>query len=219
MTAQSSRPTLGTALGSPFETQTYRNLAYLLVAIPLGLAYFVVLTATVSLTLGMSVTLAGPILALLTLLLFVAVASLDVRLTNALLGTDVPHPRFPEREDGALDTVVALVTSRDAWLGGLHLVWRSVFGFVALLLLTVGLSVSASLLAAPLVYGDLLVVEYQLGTWTVDTFGRSLVAAGLGFLVGIVTLVAGNLLATLAGALTRATFERNADASTDSTAA
>lgn len=217
MPPQHARPTVRAAFASPFDLQTYRNLAYLLLAIPLGLAYFVLLTTAVSLTLGLSITLAGPVLVLLTLLLVVGVAAVDVRLSNALLGMDVPHPEFPERGDGAVDTVVAVLTSRDAWLGGLYLGWRAVLGVVALLVLTVGFSLSTGLLVAPLVYGDVLIVDYRLGTWAIDTFDRALVAASAGFVVGVATLVAANLLATLSGVLTRATFEWSSETSESTT--
>ena len=201
-----SRLTLGAVFASPFDPQTYRNLAYMLLAVPLGIAYFVVLTTAVSVTLGMSVTLAGPILVVLTLALLLGLAWVDVGLTNAVLALDAPRPSLPSTDEGVLDTVWSLLTSRDAWLGGLYLTWRALLGLISLVLLTTGLSLSASLLAAPLVYGDFVVVQYQIGTWAIDTFGRSLLAAGVGLVVGLVTIVAANVLALLSGRVAEAAF-------------
>ncbi len=59
-------PILVNIFGVYFRPQTYLNLLYLLLAFPLGLAYFVFLVTGLSLGFGLIITLAGiPILVLM----------------------------------------------------------------------------------------------------------------------------------------------------------
>lgn len=204
MSTRESRP-LRAALTTPFDSQTYRNLLYLLAVFPLGLAYFVTLTTAGSTTLGVAVTLLGPVAFVGTLLLVVGLTYADTRLSELLLGVDLAAPAFPDQE-GVLPYLRDLVTARDTWLSVVYLLWRSVLGLAAFLLVTVGFSVSASLLAAPLVYGEFLAVNYQFGAWAVDTLPRSLLAAGVGLGVGFLTLLATNGLTRVAAAVPRFLF-------------
>lgn len=190
-----SRRAVDWLLGAPFDPQTYRNLLYLLVAMPLGLLYFVVLSAGVSFTAGLSLTLLGPVALLATTLTTLSLSWVDARLTDRLLGVDLSGPSFPADTDGAVAYAVELVTGRDAWVGAVYLCWRCVFGMVAFLLLTTGVSLAAGLLTAPLAYGEFLVVDYRLGVWNVDTLPRALGAAGVGLLVAYATLLFVDLLA------------------------
>lgn len=203
-----SRRAVGSLLGAPFDPQTYRNLLYLLVAIPLALLYFVVLSAGVSFTAGLSLTLLGPVALLATALATLALSRVDARLTDRLLGVDLSGPSFPADTGGAVAYAVELVTSRDAWVGAVYLCWRCVFGLAALLLLTTGVSLAAGLLAAPLAYGEFLVVNYRLGVWSVDTLPRALVAAGVGLLVAYATLMSVNLLVRASRAVAARLFGR-----------
>lgn len=191
---------------TPLDGQTYRNVLYLLLAFPLGIAYFVALTTAVSTTLGLAITLAGPVAFVGTLLLALGLTHVDTRLSEVLLGVDLASPEFPDRE-GVVPYLRELVTSRDAWLGVCYLFWRFLLGLLAFVLLVTGLSLSVSLLAAPLAYGDSIVVNYQLGTWQVNTFSRSLLAAGVGLVVGFLTLLVANGLASVAKAVPDLLFE------------
>lgn len=195
MTMMTPRGAFESTLGAPLDPRTYRNLAYLLLSVPVGLVAFLLLTVGGSLTLGLSVTLLGPVVLLLVLGVTLVLARLDARLSDRLLGVDLGGPTFPSDADGAVDYLLTFATSRDAWLSVAYLCWRACFGFVGFLFLTTGVSLAIGLLLAPLAYGDFLAVNYRLGVWTVDTFRRSLVAAALGLLVGLLTLVGTNLLA------------------------
>lgn len=179
---------------------------YLLLAFPLGLGYVVVLTVAGSTTLSLAVTLVGPVAFVCTLLLALGLSHVDTRLSELLLGIDLAGPTFPEWE-GPVAYLCGLVTDRDAWLGIVYLSWRFLLGLVAFILLTTGLSVSLSLLAAPLAYGQLLVVDYHVGTWPVNTFPRALLAAGVGLVVGIATLLAANGLTRVATRVHGCLFE------------
>lgn len=199
-------PGLLPAIDAPLDTDTYRRLAYLLVTVPLGFCYFLVLTVTVSTTLGLAVTLAGPIAFVVTLLLVLVLSRADLWLTNALLGIDAGSPQFPDTDDGLVDGLAELVLGRDTWVGGLYLVWRSLLALVAFVLLTVGAAVSLDLLLAPLGYGDALVVYYGYGSIAVDTLPRAIVAAAGGVGVALLTLFTADLLGRLSALVADATF-------------
>ena len=178
--------------GVPLKPWTYRTLAYNLLAVPLGFVYVLVLVTGAALTVGVGLTLAGPVFLLLTLLSIVALAHAAGRLTGGLLDVEVDPP-FPD--DGtAVGFLKQFVLGRATWAGVVYLLCRSVLWLVTFVGLVVGLSASASLLAAPLGYGEYLVVFYGAGAVAVDSLVRAPVAAVAGVLVGLVALHLSNLL-------------------------
>jgi hypothetical protein len=178
--------------GVPLKPWTYRTLAYNLLAVPLGFVYVLVLVTGAALTVGVGLTLAGPVFLLLTLLSVVALAHAAGRLTGGLLDVEVDPP-FPD--DGtAVGFLKQFVLGRATWAGVVYLLCRSVLWLVTFVGLVVGLSASASLLAAPLGYGEYLVVFYGAGAVAVDSLVRAPVAAVAGVLVGLVALHLSNLL-------------------------
>jgi hypothetical protein len=194
------------AIDAPLDTDTYRRLGHLLLTVPLGFCYFLVLTVTVSTTLGLAVTLAGPIAFVVTLLLVLTLSRADLWLTNAVLDTNASGPRFPDTDDGTVEALTDLILGRDTWVGGLYLLWRSLLGLAAFVLLTVGAAVSFDLLLAPLGYGDALVVNYGYGLVAIDTLPRALAAAAGGVAVALGTLFAADLLGRLSALVAEATF-------------
>ena len=178
--------------GVALKPWTYRTLAYSLLAVPLGFVYVLVLVTGAALTVGVGLTLAGPVFLLLTLLSVVALAHAAGRLTGGLLDVEVDPP-FPD--DGtAVGFLKQFVLGRATWAGVVYLLCRSVLWLVTFVGLVVGLSASASLLAAPLGYGEYLVVFYGAGAVAVDSLVRAPVAAVAGVLVGLVALHLSNLL-------------------------
>lgn len=199
-------PGLLPAFDALLDTQTYRRLGYLLVTVPLGFCYFLVLTVTVSTTLGLAITLAGPIAFVVTLLLVLTLSKADLWLTNAALGIDAGSPQFPDTDEGIVDALTELVLGRDTWAGGLYLLWRSLLGLIAFVLLVVGAGLSLDLLLAPLGYGDALAVNYGYGVVAIDTLPRALGAAAGGIGVALVTLFVADLLGRLSAVVADAAF-------------
>lgn len=187
MPQTNSPSALRSFVGAPFDSWTYRSLAYLLLAIPLGLLYFVVLTVGASLTLGLSVTLLGPVVLALTLLMVNVLAWGDAKLTGELLATEL-RPGFPPTDEGFVPFLRELVLGRGTWLGVGFLVWRTLLGFFAMLLLVVAGSVALELLLAPVTYGQELGVHLPGETYPIHTAERAAGAAGAGLLLGLVTL-------------------------------
>ncbi|ARS90368.1 sensor domain-containing protein [Natrarchaeobaculum aegyptiacum] len=182
------RPLLRGVLTAPIDPWTYRSLAYLLLAFPLAILYFVVLVTGASMTLGLSITLLGPLAFLATLLAILALAWLDAAVTDGLLEVDVTTT-FPETGEGIVAFVRELLLGPETWLGAVYVLWKTVLGFVAFVGIVVGLSLAASLLVAPLYYGEHVVV----GWYQVDTLVRALLAAAGGVVVGYLTLSLVNL--------------------------
>lgn len=179
-------------LAAPLDPFTYRTLAYLALAAPIGLVYTVVLSAGLGVTLGLSVTPLGPVAVVATLLAVVALAFADAHLTGGLLGVDV-HPELPDTDDGAVAFLTSLALGRPTWTGVAFLCYRAVLGLVAFVVLVSGASTTAGLLAAPFAYGNDLVV-YATGPTVVDTLPERLLAAAVGVATGLATLYATNLL-------------------------
>lgn len=187
-------------LAAPIDPLTYRSLAYLLLAFPLAVGYVVVLSLGLGLTLGFSITLLGPVVAVTFLLSIVALAWLDGRLTAAMLSVDV-DPGFPETEQGLAAFVRSLVFGRSTWLGLLYLAWKVGLGLVGFVVIVVGVTLATSLALAPLYYGEHLVVQVGplLDPFAIDTLPRALAAAGVGVLVALGTLYLTNLFGRASG--------------------
>jgi hypothetical protein len=196
-------------LGVPFRPQTYRNLAYLALAFPLGLAYFVGVSVGLSVGVGLAVTLVGIPLLVLTLAAAAGLAGFEARLASWLVGVDATPPAALDGMDesfdgldGLLDAARHLLTTPTTWTGLLLVLLKLAFGTVAFAALVTAGTLAGVLLAAPLLY-DAPGVAYTAGTLAVDTLGEALAAAGLGVLVVLVSLHLLNGLARF-GAVTTA---------------
>ncbi len=233
---------LGTRLGQfvsvLLERQTYLNLAYLLLAFPLGLAYFVFVVTGVSLGLGLAIVLIGvPILAF-TVAVGLALAGFERWLTAAMLGVDI-EPRVDLPGDRRRDRLLALLTHPKTWTSLLYLPAKFVVGLAGFVLATTGLSTAVSMLVLPLYYDrpglyvgvvpdrapeihqtlylgwNYLLVGFDavftIGHWEISTLPRALAAAAVGLVLLLVTLHALNGLARAFGWFARATLEDGYD--------
>jgi len=199
---------LGRFVGVPFRRQTYRNLAYLLLAFPLGIAYFTVVTTGLSTGLGLAVTLVGVPVVVATLVVTLGIGSFEARLAAWLLDVDVERS-VPDVElaFGSVDEVVAttkrVVTTPATWTGLLLVGLKFVFGTVAFTALVTAAALSATLLSLPLFY-DAPGVVYTVGPYVVDTLGEAVAGAAVGVVVLLASLHLLNGLARFGGFLTSA---------------
>jgi len=215
MTTTALRNAATSFVGVAVRPQTYRNLLYLLLSFPLGTAYFVALTVGFSLGIGLAITWFGIPILLATLAGATVLATVEARLTNRLLGTSIPS-RSPDTSGGITTAVKRLVTDARTWVDVGYLLGRFVFGVAAFVALVALLSLSLSLLAAPLTYSTAFYVDVQVGTLTVgpfengrmavDTFREALGAAAVGAVTTLVSLHLLNGLARLAAEVTEAVF-------------
>ena len=72
--------------------QTYRNIAYLMLGLPLGIAYFVFLVTGFSLGAGLAVTLAGIPVLLLVLIGSRVLCTFERQVSDKVLGVHIPEP-------------------------------------------------------------------------------------------------------------------------------
>lgn len=188
----------------PIDPMTYRSLAYLLLAIPLGILYFALLVAGLSLSLGLLVLLIGPIVLVCTLLVIVAATWFDGLLTEIVL--DVPVAPGVPSTASAKEFLTDLVLGADTWKGVVYLGWKAMLGFLALFLLVLGATISMSLLLAPLYYGDHYVVYMVGGHISIGTLPQALGIAVIGAITAYVTLLVVHLLGLLAATIAERMF-------------
>lgn len=181
------------------DRRTYGALGYLLLGLPLGVLGFVAVVTGLSFGLGLLVTLIGvPILAV-TFLVARAIAGLHRQLAWSML--HAPLPRRPAHHDESH----GLSWARLRELAGAPEARREMaYALLSLPLGVVGFSLAVTLvalmfagIAQPIITA--VGVETEIGTWTIDTFTKSLVyvpVSVLFLLVGPRLLLA---LGTMAG--------------------
>jgi hypothetical protein len=148
--------------GAPFRKQTYLNLLYLALAFPLGLVYFVFVTAGVSTAAALSVTLVGVPLFVSLLAISSKLAAFERLLARKLLGVDFPtDPGSDPVDDDSptpslwarvRDATVALVTDLGVWKALVYLTSKFFLGVGALVAITVSATLGGTMLLTPTFY-------------------------------------------------------------------
>jgi hypothetical protein len=185
---------LTTVFGVLASRRPYLATLYLLLAMPLGILYFVFLTVGLTTGLGLTIVWIGLAILLAVLLLGLAFSALERQQAIWLLGGEVgPVWRGPYRELGFKARFKALLTNPVTWKGLLFLLLKFPLGIASFVFTVTAFSVSLSLLAAPLLY-RFENVELNLELWAlrIDTFGEALVASVVGFVLLLATLHAVN---------------------------
>ncbi|MFB6081284.1 MAG: sensor domain-containing protein [Halanaeroarchaeum sp.] len=207
------RPTPLSALrrffGVPFRERTYRNLAFLALAFPLGLAYFVAVTTGVSLGLGLLPTLAGIPILLVALYGATVVAEFEARLVQWLVGEEVALPTarplvdepVDSRVDHLLTAVEELMTRRTTWTSLVLLLVKFAYGVLAFVVLVTAGAVTMTMVGAPVLFRDPGVL-YRFGPWAVETMPQAMAVAVAGVLFAFASLHVLNGLARLWGIAT-----------------
>lgn len=223
---------------APFRTRTYLNLAYLVLAFPLGLVYFVCVTVGLSVGVATSIILVGiPLLGAVVALALVA-AAFERRLTSWMLDVDVPGKTELAGDDW-WEQLRELATEPGTYAPLLYLPLKFAVGTAAFVVVMNALVTGVALLSMPLHYGEpglyvglvtnrpvelhpalhfgwnrlLVGVEtvVTVGAWKVETLADSLVAAGAGVLLLLAGLSALNWIAGLYGRLTAWLLSRTFD--------
>lgn len=172
------------------DLQTYKNLAYFVVAFPLGIVYSFVLGFGFLFGIGFSVVLVG--IGVLVGLLFVvrALAGFERWLANGLLGVGVEAPdgRVEGGQEGLRSTISAYLAAESTWRGLGFLVlklWTGIVGVFLLVAFDTVVSMLAAVVSLPQVikFGE---VNGNPVTWTVETPPEAVLAAALGLLVGLI---------------------------------
>ena len=197
------------------DPQSYLNIVYLLLGLPLGIAYFVFLVTGISLGAGLIIIWVGvPILALV-LAGSWAMCEFERILAVSLLKEDIPRTirgSSTVTDDQNLSSVERLfvgtwrrfkshLTNRLTWTGMLYLFLKFPLGIGSFVMVVVLVSVTGAFLGAPFYYwvND----GIDLGTWQVDAVWEALTLTVIGIPLAFISLHLMNGAAFLQGRLAR----------------
>ena len=142
------------------ETQTYTNLLYLLLAFPLGLAYYVILVIGFAMGVGLSVLVVGLGILVATVVGLRMIAVFERRLANTLLGTEIAAPDDVEQgDDGVVGMITAYVSAPSTWRGLGFVLLKFWLGILSLVLLITFLGTAIELTLLPLFSEGVLNVQ------------------------------------------------------------
>lgn len=171
---------------------TWFAIIHLMLNMPLGIAYFAVLAAVVSVGLGLLITLVGIPILIGAGGLVRTLGNFERARSNAFLGTSLREPYRPaDAAAGWLERLSAVVKDPATGRDFLFLMLRLPVGIFTFTTMVAVWSVSAALLASPVTYG-LGFFRVQFGGWVFDGPG-----------VMVVTTLGGVVMALLAFGVTR----------------
>jgi len=205
-TTRAGTDTLRDFAGVVTDRQTYRNLLYLILAFPLGVVYWMLLT--IGFGFGAVLSLVGIGIAILlgTVVAVRGIAVFERTLAEELLGLDLGTPDEATPAGGLLSRLRAALEAPSTWraLGFLLLkLWIGILGIVLVALLATAIS----LVTAPLRYPhetELIEVNSQPITWTIDTVPEAGLAVVVGALLSIAVLHLTNAFAYVVRQIARA---------------
>ncbi|AGB38011.1 sensor domain-containing protein [Natronococcus occultus] len=177
-------------LGALVDPQTYKNVLYLFLAIPLGFFYHMLFGVGLIAGLVLSVVLVGVVILFGTLLAARVVAGFERQLANVLLDTDLRAYDDLEATDGTRSRLRAFLDAPSTWRAVGFLSLKVPIAIVAVLGLFLLASI-ASLLAAPLRYpttAEFGEINGEPVTWAIETAPEAALAGVLGA-VGLIVFV------------------------------
>jgi hypothetical protein len=205
-----TRNELDPVLGVVVNPQTYLNLAYLLLAFPLGLFYFIFLVTGVSLGAGLAILWVGIPLLIGVLLLSRTFANLERRLTSKLLNINIALPTADSEQRNFWQRAKAVVLEVGTWAEVFYLFSKFVLGIISFVLVVTLLATSLGLIATPFFWREWGVEAWNVGIpgiWTVDSFPKALALSVIGAMIGVASLHLINALAWLCGEYSKAILE------------
>ena len=181
----------------------FPNLVYLLLALPLGVLYFVILITGYTLGAGLSITLVGiPILVTMIFVTYL-LGDLDRAMTSKLLGVRIAKPEAkPSRDDSARSILVAQLKSMQFWKEFGYLLLKMPLGIVAFVVTITFVSVSLVLIAAPFIVT--YIPDAEMTLWyglQIDTLQAAMVTSVVGLGLGVITVLLINGFAHVLGAI------------------
>ncbi len=170
-------------LKAPLTLRSYANLAYLLLAFPLGLAYFLFLVVGLSVGFGLAIVWVGVPILFLVLLGSYGLAALERQLAIGLLGAEVPPmapPSAPEPQPFG-SRLGNFLKNPVTWKGMGFLLLKFPLGLAGFVFSVTTLAISVAFVLTPFFYAwD----PPEIFGWYADTPARALLCSllGLGFL-------------------------------------
>lgn len=183
------------------ESQTYLNLVYLLLAFPLGLAYFIFLVTGFSLGLGLLIVWVGFLILAGVMALSWVLTLFERQLAINLLRVEIPPLSQPvSSSDTLFHQLKAHLSHSVTWKGIIFLFLKFPIGIASFVVTITLVSVSFGLLMAPLTYPWW---HLNVGYWQINSLPGAMVAFVAGLVVAPLSLHAMNILAGWIGQLTR----------------
>lgn len=172
---------LSSVLQTPLRRQTYLNLFYLILMIPLGTVYFTLLLTGFSAGIPLLIIAIGVAILVLTLIMAVVLARFERWLVSLLLGVDLPPAATV---DLALwDRLKALVTDFGTWKAVAYLFSEFFYGTIVVGLFGSLVATGVSFTFAPFYYKHVPVAAYgpfRIGALRLDfVFGWDNLVVGL----------------------------------------
>ncbi len=190
---------------------TYGGIAYLLLALPLGIAEFTFLVTAISLGAGLAVTLIGIPILIVTVYAWRWIAQLERRLIAAMTGRVIADPYRPLPPEGSLwRRLGARLADPATWKDLVFLLLQLPLGAVAFVVTASVLSVGVAALFAPVTFWA-IPDGIDMGVVVVDTLPEALVLAVLGALVLRLGIPCLGALARAYGAYAELLLGSNAD--------
>ena len=181
----------------------FPNLVYLLLALPLGILYFVILVTGYALGAGLIITLVGvPILVTMIFVTYL-LGDLDRAMTSKLLGVKIAKPEaIPARDDSARSILVTQLKSLEFWKEFVYLLLKMPLGVITFTVTIVFVSLSLGLIAAPFILT--YVPDARMMLWygyEIDTMQKAVVTSGVGLGLGVLTVFLINGFASAMGSI------------------
>jgi signal transduction histidine kinase len=182
---------------------TYGRIAYLLIALPLGIVWFTLLVTAISVGLGTAITLVGIPILIATMYAWRWFAQLERRLISVLTGVRIDDPYRPEpREAGWSRRIRTRLGDPATWKDLVFLLLQLPLGIVSFTVAAVVVGCAGSWIVAPAWYWS-TPEGIELGIVNVDSLGEALLLVPLGLVVAFVGVPALGQLGRLYGLLAK----------------
>lgn len=189
----------GEFLGAIGRAQTYLNIAYLLLSMPLGIFYFVFIVVGFSLGFSLLIIWIGLPILVLVLAGSRVLANGERQLARWLLDAPIGiagNPRSGLRHPW--DSFKALFSEGETWAGLFFLFLKFPLGIFSFVVTVILLVVSAALMLVPLAFHY---VPVNVGNWPITSADAALVCLAVGLILAVLSLYLLNGLAAIWRAL------------------
>jgi signal transduction histidine kinase len=184
---------LSRVAGVPLRGQTWLNVAYVLLAFPTGLAYFLVLVVGISVGAALTILVVGIGILLATLAAWRAMAAMERGLARGLLGVPIPQPA-DRRELAGIDRVRRWLRDPVTWKSLVFVTLKFPLGIVSLAATGFLGFIALVMLFAPLI---VLITPVTVFGWIVTNSGQALPLTLIGIPAVLIVLHLTNGLAWL----------------------
>ncbi|MCP4237525.1 MAG: histidine kinase [Aestuariibacter sp.] len=183
------------------DKQTYLNIIYLLLAFPLGIAYFVISITGLSVGVGLLIIWIGLFVLLALFASWWGLAALERLLAVHLLGEEIAPMSTPITAKGTVwERTKAHFSNPLTWKSAAYLLLKFPLGIASFVGVITAVSLSAALIFAPLIYQT---GNISIFAWQINTFGEAILATGIGLLITPSIFKLLNKVAELSGQFVR----------------